>query len=421
MVFSTNQVRQFYVVTKDVTKQNINAHASGATLQPAGATTLCEFDDWGQHQDPKTYEFLYVNALGELGHSDIIHRENIRKVSFTEASQLRTYLPTIKIVNNMTEWQSATDDDDLTKYKTGDVFYMNFSFPGFLNATDEEIETKTVTMRYNYNKVGQPMSSGDTNYGDWAAQMVDAITLAFNAKQNIDNDLLSASKSSTDVIVEMKPGKPWINGISDNKPNKVVIDNLTMENWHTANLISLPLENNSRVQTYGTATDITGASGTNYIPNGQLTADLEYFCMGERGDQYRMIGWPNYIPTKYLVDPSKEYDYLDVHYYFQGEGVRSDKSEKQITLVCETGSELLDEFYTTLSGKEAASEEQGTTGTEPANGTVGEGDTYTYTEADMTNSTNPKESGLYESDGDGGYVLTDDTTVDGEKTYYVRS
>ena len=134
-----------------------------------------------------------------------------------------------------------------------------------------------------------------------------------------------------------------------------------------------------------------------------------------------MIGWPNYLPTKYLVDPSKEYDYLDVHYYFQGEGVRSDKSEKQITLVCETGSELLDEFYTTLSGKEAASEEQGTTGTEPANGTVGEGDTYTYTEADMTNITNPKESGLYESDGDGGYVLTDDTTVDGEKTYYVRS
>ena len=372
MVFSTNQVRQFYVVTKDVTKQDINAHASGTTLQPAGATTLCEFDDWGQHQDPKTYEFLYVNALGELGHSDIIHRENVRKVSFTYASQLRTYLPTIKIVNNMTEWQSATDDDDLTKYKTGDVFYMNFSFPGFLNATDEEIETKTVTMRYNYNKVGQPMSSGDTNYGDWAAQMVDAITLAFNAKQNIDNDLLSASKSGTDVIVEMKPGKPWINGISDNKPNKVVIDNLTMENWHTAHLISLPVERHSRVQTYGTATDITGTTGTSYIPNGQLTADLEYFCMGERGDQYRMVGWPNYIHTEYLVTPTDEYDYLDVHYYFQGEGVRSDKSEKQITLVCKAGSGLLDDFYQTLTGaQEMPSEPEVPESTEPAAGYPG--------------------------------------------------
>ena len=359
MVFSTNQVRQFYVVTANTTKSGIKNHSDGTTPLNAGATALLTFDDWGQHQDPETYEFLYVNALGELGHSDLIHKENIRKVTFTHASQLRTYLPTVKITNNLTAWASGDSDTDMTKYKTGDVFYLNFTFPGFLNATDEEIETKTVAMQY------------DSTKGSWAQQMVNAITLAFNSKQNLDNDLLAASVSGNDVIVEMKEGKPWINGISDNKPNKVVIDNLTMENWHNPELVSLPLENNSRVVNYGVATDITGQANTHYIPNGKLTADLEYFCMGERGDQYRMVGWPNYIPTKYMVNAGQEYDYLDIHYYFQGEGVRSDKSEKQLTLVCVAGSDLLDTFYTTLTGAEAVPEAPAVPeGTEPTGGTA---------------------------------------------------
>lgn len=361
MVFSTNQVRQFYVVTANTTKSGIKNHSDGTTPLNAGATALLTFDDWGQHQDPETYEFLYVNALGELGHSDLIHKENIRKVTFTHASQLRTYLPTVKITNNLTAWASGDSDTDMTKYKTGDVFYLNFTFPGFLNATDEEIETKTVAMQY------------DSTKGSWAQQMVNAITLAFNSKQNLDNDLLAASVSGNDVIVEMKEGKPWINGISDNKPNKVVIDNLTMENWHNPELVSLPLENNSRVVNYGVATDITGQANTRYIPNGKLTADLEYFCMGERGDQYRMVGWPNYIPTKYMVNAGQEYDYLDIHYYFQGEGVRSDKSEKQLTLVCVADSDLLDTFYTTLTGAEAVPEAPAVPEGTSAAGTNGEG------------------------------------------------
>lgn len=339
MVFSTNQVRQLYVVTSKTTPANIK---NGSVTTP-GATALLEFDDWGQHQDPKTFEFIYVNATGELGHSDLIHRENIRSVKYTDAAKLRMYLPTIKITNTMTQWQSASDDADLTKYKTGDVFYLNFTFPGFLNATDEEVETKTVSMRY------------DAAKGSWAQQMVDAITLAFNSKQNLDNDLLTASvsgNSSNIVIVEMKEGKPWIQGISDNKPTKVIIDNLTMENWHTPDLVSLPLENNSRVLTYGTAEDITGQNGTNYVDNGKLTADLEYFCMGERGDHYRMMGWPNYIPTKYMVNAGNAYHYLDIHYYFQGEGVRSDKSEKQLTLVS-TNADALKAFYNQICDDKA--------------------------------------------------------------------
>ena len=73
------------------------------------------------------------------------------------------------------------------------------------------------------------------------------------------------------------------------------------------------------------------------VGNGKRIADLEWFCMGERGDQYRNNGFPNVIPTTYLIDPSKEYNTLDVHFTFRDTGVNSYKSEKDIIIVEEAG------------------------------------------------------------------------------------
>lgn len=76
------------------------------------------------------------------------------------------------------------------------------------------------------------------------------------------------------------------------------------------------------------------------IKNGKKMADLEYFCMGERGDQYRTMGWPHNLETKYLVDPDKEYNVLDIHYYFTDTGVNVQKSEKDITILADTSVSL---------------------------------------------------------------------------------
>lgn len=96
---------------------------------------------------------------------------------------------------------------------------------------------------------------------------------------------------------------------------------------------------------WGKVTDVTPAKatatvGVNAIGNGKKIADLEWFCMGERGDQYRMAGYPNYIPTEYLVDPTKEYNVLELHYAFCDQGVNSYRSEKDITIVAEDKAEL---------------------------------------------------------------------------------
>jgi hypothetical protein len=70
--------------------------------------------------------------------------------------------------------------------------------------------------------------------------------------------------------------------------------------------------------------------------------------MGERGDIYRNVGWPNVIPTKYLVvDETKDYDVLDIHYYYEGAGENPQKSEKDITIVAEAA--IMDKLVEALT------------------------------------------------------------------------
>lgn len=87
-------------------------------------------------------------------------------------------------------------------------------------------------------------------------------------------------------------------------------------------------------------TTVEQTAGDYVIKNGRKMADLEYFAMGERGDQYRMAGYPNVIRTNYLIDPEEEYDALTIHYAFvdSNEGVQ--KSERDLMIV---GSE--DDLY----------------------------------------------------------------------------
>ena len=79
-------------------------------------------------------------------------------------------------------------------------------------------------------------------------------------------------------------------------------------------------------------------AGTNAIGNGRAIADLEWFCMGERGDQYRNVGWPLVIPTTYLADPTKEYNLLELHFAFTDSGVNSYRTEKEITVAFPMGA-----------------------------------------------------------------------------------
>ena len=82
--------------------------------------------------------------------------------------------------------------------------------------------------------------------------------------------------------------------------------------YFTVQPVAVMVNGDERI--WATVTESTNST----IANGKKIADLEYFCMGERGDMYRNIGWPNSIHTEYLVDVSKNYNAIDIHYAYQG-------------------------------------------------------------------------------------------------------
>ena len=77
-------------------------------------------------------------------------------------------------------------------------------------------------------------------------------------------------------------------------------------------------------------------------------ADMEYFALGERCDEYRMMGYPNYVKTTYRIDLAKEYDVYNIHYAYKGSNDQSHKSEKDLIIAVPTG------VNNTITGLDAA-------------------------------------------------------------------
>lgn len=132
----------------------------------------------------------------------------------------------------------------------------------------------------------------------------------------VEADVALTGGSTTGIIIE-EAEQPWVLGMM---PQAFIP--------FTPQFLTITVDGEDRL--WGVATVVTP---TNTVPDGHLIADLEYFCMGARGDIYRGMGYPNTIKTTYLVDPSAVYDVLDIHYFYTGSNESVQKSEKTITLV----------------------------------------------------------------------------------------
>ena len=80
-------------------------------------------------------------------------------------------------------------------------------------------------------------------------------------------------------------------------------------------------------------------------------ADMEYFALGERGDEYRQMGWPAVTyDADYKIDPkvAQEYDVLVVHYAYAGSNDQSHLSEKDLIIAAPAGGVILTNLVTAL-------------------------------------------------------------------------
>lgn len=367
-IFSKHQVRQLYVVTSKDTVANLEALAQNPlypNVADAGKTALSVLDNYdhpsGGEAMAKAFSFLYANSRGELVSSDIIWRQSIRDIRVVPAAKMVEKLPTWEITLN-----TAAVPNFTIAANDYDVYFIDFRFPAFQNATEEEEMTKTISFMW--------------KSGNWADAAADAINKAFKEAHNLYNKLVVATaKNATTVEVYAPEGK-WLRGIHSNKPNQVIIYNPEIEIFSDPSFNTDPVSVKYRVKNCGTVQDIT-ATTSHTVKNGKLMADIEWFFMGDRADIYRKTTWPDYIKTDYMVDPSKEYDTLEIMYYFQGDGVNDTKSEKHLTLVAEKGTGYLEEFYNEICGngsQPTPTPEPEPTPTPEPGGDVTEGDVYSF-------------------------------------------
>lgn len=127
--------------------------------------------------------------------------------------------------------------------------------------------------------------------------------------------------TSTGIVIEEVP-QPWVLG-------KRQADQIRFS-VHT-----VPINVAGSPAPWGTVTDDT-ANGAVTISNGKLTADMEWFYIGERADQFRGVGYPDNFETKYLANPSKAYDFIDIQFYYSGDAEDVQRSKKMLTLAIPT-------------------------------------------------------------------------------------
>ena len=278
--FSTNQVRHLY--------------ATAATTAEKRTITV--------GGDTDTIYFKYKDAEGKDRRSDLIKVDSILWARHTPATVQKRALK--KVTVTLDESYLITNGSDKLVIP-GQDYILRIVIRQFAGMSDEDT----------YIKYGLVHGVKNMKAADFYAKMKESLEKNFSRELT---KLFTFTSSETGLVIE-EVEQDWTLGIKSQVP--VYFD------VYPTTIIS-----DGDEVIWGKAKE---SDSTTTIPNSKQLADLEYFCMGERGDIYRNVGWPNVIPTKYILDGNDAdgYDVLDIHYYYEGGGENPQKSEKDITIV----------------------------------------------------------------------------------------
>ena len=306
--FSTNQVRQLYVAT--ALSPNVIASDTAGSIAVKSDTA-------------KSHLYFEYMGAGGMTRSDLIDIKNILYAKATDADDLAYDLAKYKLTLDDTvnggepvvaqdyilriafrNYPGLSEEDQYFKYgmvhavtrMTASDFYKTLALSLVKNFSREE---QGLLKFY--------LETGGSDAGVVAGTPTEVTK---------DTKESSLTGTYTGIIIEEAP-QDWILGVMEQAPvNFTIQPDLIIDNG------------DERI--WGVVKKVTS---TNSIPDGHKIADLEYFCMGERGDVYRMVGFPYVIRTKYLVDPDIKYNVIDIHYAYVGPNESVQKSEKDITIV----------------------------------------------------------------------------------------
>lgn len=308
---SDNQFRNLYVMK--------SYKASESALEAVGDATL-------KVDTAKNAMYLVYKDTEDNLTSDIIDLKNLLYVKSTKAADMARKLNS----------QSVTLNEDPI---SGQDYVLNVEVRNFVALGDDSTHIKfgavhavkgmtksafykamALNLAKNLSREVSPilnvlLTKNDTTDGE------SVVPVLVNGKMQILAEL-KATESYTDIIIN-EVEQSWRRGVAQVEP----------VNFNTT--CGTVLVDGDDV-IWGTVEKEEGDP----VNNGKQIADMEWFYHGTRGDIYREATYPDNFDFKPLVDETKAYSTLDIHFAYVGPGVEVAKSERTITVVCADAAEL---------------------------------------------------------------------------------
>ena len=309
---SDNQFRNLYVMNTYKTSES--------ALEAVGDTTL-------KVDTAKNSMYLVYKDTEDNLTSDIIDLKNLLYVKSTKAADMARKLNS----------QSVTLNEDPI---SGQDYVLNVEVRNFVALGDDSTHIKfgavhavkgmtksdfykamALNLAKNFSREVSPILNVSLNKYNSTGTTNTKVAVLVNGKmQNLA--ALTSTETYTSIIID-EVEQPWRRGVAQVEP----------VNFNTT-CGTVLVDGNDVI--WGTVEKEEGDP----INNGKQIADMEWFYHGTRGDIYREATYPDNFDFKPLVDETKAYSTLDIHFAYVGPGVEVAKSERTITVVCADAAEL---------------------------------------------------------------------------------
>lgn len=310
---SDNQFRNLYVMKA--------YKASESAISAVGDVTL-------KVDTVKNLMYLVYKDTEDTLTSDIINIKNLLYVKSNKAAdmarKLHSQSVTIKenpisgqdYVLNVEVRNFVALGDDSTHIKFGAVHAVK-------DMTKSDFyKAMAVNLAKNLSREPSPILNVSLTKHDTAASGTNTkVAVLVNGKmQNLA--ALQSTETYTNIIID-EVEQPWRRGVAQVEP----------VNFNTT-CGTILMDGDDVI--WGTIAKVDGST----VNNGKQIADMEWFYHGTRGDIYREATYPDNFDFKPLVDETKAYHTLDIHFAYVGSGVEVAKSERTITVVCDDTTQM---------------------------------------------------------------------------------
>lgn len=337
---------------------SVNQNGQWFTVKGYQASALSNVGDIKINSDNQTTKsaakkiwFEYKDAAGNK-RSEVINRANGGRITVVPAAVM-AWTP-----NGVT----ITFDGSVSDPINGEVYGIYVNQRNYHALGDNEFMELGAEVRYgskfNFDANSDlSISAGEAVVNNVRLLMV-ALQQAFIRNLGADSDLytvtVASSATTAGVITIMPKEQDWIQGTM--QAERV---NLDTQDVFLSNVTINTIERNDWAA-------IATTTGTPVV-NTKDIADMEWFYLGEHGDQQRLVGYPyaNAATIKgsiYKVDPTNAYGYdlVIIHHNYVGNGTFVQKSEQDIMIAMPLAGATthtvanaflggLDDYFTSLS------------------------------------------------------------------------